>query len=175
MTAGAGCGGWTGQTALRQRPAPVRGRARGSGPGCRPPAAGVPGTNMPPTAETPAAPPYPCPVIFAPDAWSLPGPGGWRAEGVPLNDRKESPHTPYRAPRGQPARQPKPPAAASRHADTAAGPDHAYNILQAGSAAGIRPSTCGGCRPNKWQQFVPSLVAHELSGCRLSGPVLTGP
>jgi hypothetical protein len=45
-----------GQAALRQRPAPVRCRAKGSGPGCRPPAASAPVPTRPPAAGRPLVP-----------------------------------------------------------------------------------------------------------------------
>jgi hypothetical protein len=80
---GACCGGVRGSGAVGQRPAPVRFRAGGSGPGCPPPAARPP-------APWPLAPRTPRLVqrfsVYVLRALREHGQGwsAWRAEGAPL-------------------------------------------------------------------------------------------
>jgi hypothetical protein len=61
-----------GLIALRQRPAPVRCRARGGGPGCRPPAESAPSTPAPAAA----LPLVHTPLLSDPRRCSEPGRGG---------------------------------------------------------------------------------------------------
>jgi len=84
VTSGTASGPVRGQTALRQRPAPVRCRARGAEPGCRPAAASAPPSPSPQAVGLSARSLAPSSAIRA-HAQSLAE--GWllaRPEGVPL-------------------------------------------------------------------------------------------